>query len=185
MYSRHFCTLPRCSYELLFSAGLWLEGCGRQMSTRLFRILHCALRWGLEAELQEKEVERGVLQFGSLVDPCKAGREGLCITFIGCSSNKGEKQHHLKPPSCMQLEQSCSLGPGLVPLSWPGYVRNGCNTSGCWALGTLNCCLCGNEIMSCLFLHNSLPEAGMHQGWANKLRSDSDMSGISQSLLPV
>lgn len=51
MYSRHFCLeFPHCSYELLFYAGLWLQNCGRQMSTRLFRILHCALRWGLEAE---------------------------------------------------------------------------------------------------------------------------------------
>lgn len=163
MYSRHFCTLPRCSYELLFSAAF-----GRLWEADEHQTLQdspLCLEMGFGGRTAgEGSRERGVLQFGSLVDPCKAGREGLCITFIGCSSNKGEKQHRLKPPSCMQLEQSCSLGPGLVPLSWPGYVQNGCNTSGCWALGTLNCCLCGNEIMSCLFLHNSLPEAGMHQG---------------------
>lgn len=69
----------------------WLQGCRRRMgyvNTSFFSILHHALRQGLKGELQ-KEVQCGELQLWSLVCLCKGGREGLWLTFIGCSSTKG------------------------------------------------------------------------------------------------
>lgn len=69
----------------------------------LFRILHCAVRWGLEAELQEKKVQREALQFSSLVGPCNTEREGLWITFIGARLTKGKNNIASSfQPACSQ-----------------------------------------------------------------------------------
>lgn len=173
MYSRYLSEFPPCSCELLFSAGLWLQGLREHQPLQDSPLCR---ETGLGGRAAGEESREGGIITSKSCWPLQ--REGLWLILLGAALTQGKKQHCLSPPSCMQLEPVCSLGPGLFPLYWSEYVQNGCNIFGYWALSALNCSLRGNEIMSFLFLHNSLPEARMHQGWANKLHSDSDVSGI-------
>lgn len=126
---------------------------------------------------RRRERERSVVNLKSYWPLQK--RKGGFVTSIGCSlysvgaeqftplTRGKSNQQCLKRPSSRQLELICS---GSFRLCWP--VQNGCHISGNQALSALSCCLHGNGITSCLFLHNSLLEARKHQRWAQWMWHD-------------